>query len=288
MDISSSEIKIFQRKILTWYKIHERDLPWRRTRDPYKILISEIMLQQTQVPRVIQKFNEWIEKFPTLTSLARSSTADVLASWSGLGYNRRAVNLKRTAEILMNEYNGRFPDSEKELLWLPGIGKYTANAILCFAFNKQVAVVDINIKKVIIVEFLRKRTVGRGGVVLQDVSREIDQLDDALAWKIAQQLLPVGLAYEWNQALMDYSSSVLKKEKIFIPKQSPFKGSRRYYRGKILKLVLAQKTIHISALEDLLEDDFSGKSTGMLESILDELQKEKFIIIENRVIRFVN
>lgn len=276
MEISTSEIKEFQNKILSWYKIHERDLPWRKTREPYHILISEIMLQQTQVPRVIQKYKEWLEKFPTIVSLAQSSTAEVLQYWSGLGYNRRAINLKRTAEIIVDEYNGEFPDTEKELLALPGIGKYTAHAVMCFAFNKQVPVVDINVKKVIIVEFMRKRNNER--ILLQDAPKQDEKLDDAVAWEIAEKLLPVGLAYEWNQALMDYSSAVLKNEKIHIPKQSKFIGSRRYYRGKILKLLLARKSVDIDDLGTSIKDDFSENDEAMINGIVAELEKEKFII----------
>ena len=162
--LMSSEVKKFQQKILDWYEKNKRDLPWRRTRDPYKIWISEIMLQQTQVSRVIPKYEAWLEKFPTVASLAKAKTADVLAMWSGLGYNRRALNLKKTAERVVNEFGGKFPRDEKLLRSLPGIGEYTAGALLCFAFDEQIAVVDTNIRKVILTQFLNlPRHSGNGG-----------------------------------------------------------------------------------------------------------------------------
>src|SRR5579859_5618795 len=126
MDISQEQIKHFQKEILAWYKIHKRDLPWRRTRDPYRILISEVMSQQTQIVRVISKYETWLEAFPTIQNLATAKTSRVLQLWSGLGYNRRALNLKKASEILVKDYSGRFPQTEKELVTLPGIGKYTA------------------------------------------------------------------------------------------------------------------------------------------------------------------
>ncbi len=192
--------------------------------------------------------------------------------------------MKRTAEIIANEYHGKFPDSEKELMLLPGIGKYTAHAVMCFAFNKQVSVVDINVKKVIIVEFMRKQHIEQQGIILHDAPQQNEKLDDALAWEIAEKLLPVGLAYEWNQALMDYSSSMLKKEKIHIPKQSKFVGSRRYYRGKILKLLLAQKSTQVLSIYTQLKDDYSENNQEIFDSIIAELEKEKFIVKKKKKI----
>src|SRR5260221_6037221 len=202
--ISKQKITSFQKQILDWYAKNQRDLPWRRTRDPYRILISEVMSQQTQLSRLMPKYLAWLEKFPTVHDLAQAKISDVLHSWSGLGYNRRALNLKKTAEIISKQYHGEFPHSEKDLLSLPGIGEYTARAVLCFAFDQQIAVVDTNVRKVILTRF---------AVSEKEIS------------EIAGVLLPVGKAYEWNQALMDYAAAVLKKEKIPIPKQSKFIGS---------------------------------------------------------------
>ena len=162
MDLSPQEIKQFQTKILDWYKVNKRDLPWRQIRfnislqqrDPYKILLSEVMAQQTQISRVILKYESWLEAFPTIQDLAKASVSNILVYWTGLGYNRRALNLKKTAEIIVNQYDGKFPREESELLKLPGIGQYTARALLCFGFNEQIAVVDTNIRKVILTQFI--------------------------------------------------------------------------------------------------------------------------------------
>jgi A/G-specific adenine glycosylase len=164
--LSKENILAFQNEILSWYEQNRRDLPWRQTRDPYKILVSEVMLQQTQVNRVIPKFEAWLKAFPAVTDLAKAPTTEVLRLWSGLGYNRRALNLKTTAVVVSETYNGKFPKTEKELLALPGIGIYTARAILCFAFNQQVAVVDTNVKKVILTKFMTKKK--QAGIALRD------------------------------------------------------------------------------------------------------------------------
>lgn len=240
MLLSSQEVAAFQKKILEWYEKNQRALPWRENRDPYRILISEVMLQQTQVNRVIEKYQEWMLAFPTLESLAQASTRDVLSHWSGLGYNRRALFLHQLAQFLVEKskktvvleqsdrnsakqknvspsegsYQGLqpfqddilWPQTEKELQSLPGIGKYTSRALLCFAFDHQVAVVDTNIKKIILTQFsgLENAT-----------EKEIEE--------IATALLPARKAYEWNQALMDYASAELKS--IVHPrvtKQKPF------------------------------------------------------------------
>jgi A/G-specific adenine glycosylase len=269
MQLTSSEIRKFHKKILEWYAVHKRDLPWRHTRDPYKILVSEIMLQQTQVPRVIPKYEIWLEKLPTIESLAKAKTSEVLSLWSGLGYNRRALNLKKTAEIIGNVYKGNFPDKEKELLKLPGIGKYTARAILSFAFDKQVAVVDTNVRKVILTKFRNIK------------EKEIQS--------IADQILPKGKAYDWNHALMDYASTVLKREILQSrTKQSKFVGSNRYYRGKILKLLLKQKRIKIEELGLKIKEDYTKDDEKRLWKIIEDLRSEGFITIKNNIITIVS
>jgi A/G-specific adenine glycosylase len=254
--MTPKEIKIFQDGILTWYAAHQRDLPWRKSRDPYRILVSEIMLQQTQVNRVMPKFTLWFEKFPTVHDLAKAKVSDVLALWSGLGYNRRALNLKKTAQIVSEKYNGKFPDNEKELLALPGIGQYTARALLCFAFNQQVTVIDTNVRKVILIR-------------LQVPEKDIPMT--------AEKILPKGKAYEWNQALMDYSSAMLKEHKIAIPKQSKFIGSHRYYRGQILKKLLEKKEIELKELGNLIKKDYSEKEYKWLNGLVLELKDEGFV-----------
>src|SRR6266513_4219730 len=136
-------------QLLSWYKQEQRDLPWRATNDPYAILVSEIMLQQTQVDRVLPKYEQFLTTFPTLADLAQASTADVISVWVPLGYNRRAVNLQSIARQVLAEYDGRIPDTIDGLLQLKGVGRYTAGAIACFAYRKQVAIVDTNIRRVL-------------------------------------------------------------------------------------------------------------------------------------------
>lgn len=254
--LPTKQIRAFQKEILDWYKGNKRDLPWRHSRDSYNILVSEVMLQQTQVDRVIPKFLAWMTHFPTLASLAAAATRDVLLYWSGLGYNRRALYLQRLAQEVVKNHNGIFSQDEKELMQLPGIGRYTARALLCFAFDQQIAVVDTNIRKVILVHFKKYIT------------------NDADIQKIATELLPVGKAYEWNQALMDYASANLKKEKIPIPKQSPFKKSKRFYRGQVIRLLL-RKNAPAQELFDSIENLGIEKSAFL--SILKDMKNEGLI-----------
>src|SRR5215210_6837684 len=135
--------------ILAWYRRTHRDLPWRHTRDPYHILVSEVMLQQTQVDRVIPKYRAFLQRFPTLADLAVAPAGEVIRAWAGLGYNRRALNLQRTAQAVRDEYGGKFPDTPEALRRLPGVGPYTAGAVACFAFEQDVAFMDTNIRRVI-------------------------------------------------------------------------------------------------------------------------------------------
>jgi len=289
--IPKQKIPSFQKHILDWYHKNQRDLPWRKTRDPYNILISEVMSQQTQLSRVVPKYEVWMKKFPTVQDLAQSSVAEVLEYWSGLGYNRRALNLKKAAEKIVREFNGVFPQTEKELTSLPGIGKYTARAVLCFAFDEQVTVVDTNVRKVILTQFFNNSGEGGNSKILQISDAEITPLSritDSEINEIAEQLLPKGKAYEWNQALMDYAASVLKKEKIPIPKQSKFIGSHRYYRGQILKLLLQKKSVAIEEIGSFIKKEYTHDEKEWLQKLLDELVDEGFILIENDTIELVS
>lgn len=289
--ISKEKILALQKKILDWYLVNKRDLPWRKTRDPYCILISEVMSQQTQLSRVVPKYEAWLEKFPTVQSLAKANVSEVLRYWSGLGYNRRALNLKRTAEKIVSDYNGVFPKEEKDLLALPGIGKYTARAILCFAFNQQIAVVDTNIRKVVLTQILDRYFGERSDsriLILSDSGRApLARMTEKEIEIIAQQLLPKGKAYEWNQALMDYSAAVLKKEKIPIPKQSKFMGSHRYYRGQILKVLLQKQKVPIEQLGFFIKKGYTIEEREWLQKLLDEMIGEGFITRKNDVIQLV-
>src|SRR6266702_8807355 len=149
IDISQKNGRAFRRSLLRWYRQHGRDLPWRRTRDPYAILVSEFMLQQTQVATVLSYYNKWLRRFPDFATLAHASEASVLHAWQGLGYYARARNLLATAEIVVNRYGGHFPHEIVRMRELPGIGRYTANAIATFAFDQSVPIVEVNTARVL-------------------------------------------------------------------------------------------------------------------------------------------
>ncbi len=185
------------RLLLNWYALEGRaDLPWRQTRDPYAILVSEIMLQQTQVERVIPKYHAFLERFPTLVALAEATTADVIRAWAGLGYNMRAVRLQQVARQAVSDYGGSLPTSVEGLLALSGIGRYTAGAIACFSFGQQVATVDTNIR----------RTLWRIFRGVEPAAWPATANRDALS--LAEWALPDGQAYDWQQALMDLGATI--------------------------------------------------------------------------------
>lgn len=226
--ISTLQKEQFQNHIFTWWEKNKRDLPWRNTRNPYHIHISEVMLQQTQVARALPKYQEFIKLFPTVQNLAKAKTSDVIIAWKGMGYNRRALYLKKTAEAICHEYNGIYPQDEQKLLNLPGLGKYTTRAILVFAYNKQLAFVDTNIKQIIEHYFFKQAPTS---------AKEIQH--------VADQILPQGKAWDWHQALMDYGalelSVITKKNKLKKPKSNriliPFQDTNRYIRGRIMDMV---------------------------------------------------
>ncbi len=185
------------RLLLDWYGREGRaSLPWRQTRDPYAILVSEVMLQQTQVERVIPKYYAFLERFPTLAELAEASTADVIRAWAGLGYNTRAVRLQQVARQAMSDFGGALPASVEGLLALSGVGRYTAGAVACFAFGQQVATVDTNIR----------RTLWRLFRGVEPAEWPASANREALA--LAEWALPVGRAYDWQQALMDLGATI--------------------------------------------------------------------------------
>ncbi len=183
------------KKVLVWFERSARDLPWRHTRDPYHILVAEMMLQQTQVERVLPRYAAFLATFPTLHDLAAASTADVIKLWAGLGYNRRAVNLQRIACIVRDEYAGQFPRHVEELQKLPGIGPYTSGAIACFAFEQDVPCIDTNIRRVLV----------RCFTALNDVE---PMPNNRTLYTLAQSLIPVGQGWMWNQAIMEIGATV--------------------------------------------------------------------------------
>ena len=149
MALDGQQKRQFQQRLSQWYRRYGRDLPWRRTTDPYAILVSEVMLQQTQVERVLEFYRRFLARFPTVAVLAAASVDDVLTAWQGLGYYRRARNLHLAAQQIMERHQGVFPDTFEEVAALPGVGRYTAGAVLCFAFGKRAPILDTNVQRVL-------------------------------------------------------------------------------------------------------------------------------------------
>ena len=198
--------RVFVRKLLIWYKKAARELPWRETRNPYAILVSEFMLQQTQVSRVLEYFPRFMARFPSIDALARSRPKAVMEQWDGLGYYARASNLHALARLVRTTMAGRLPDSPEELQKLPGVGRYTAGAVACFAYEKAVPAVDTNVKRVL--------------------SRAFKPKD---VWKLAQRIMPRDgkRAWQFNQAMMELGALVCTAR---VPKcqDCPVKNHCRY------------------------------------------------------------
>ena len=255
------DIPSFQKKVLTFYKKNGRTLPWRATQNPYKILVSEIMLQQTQVDRVVPFYTTWIQTWPTIQSLARASARDVLRKWMGLGYNNRALNLLKTAHIIAREFDGDVLTAMQHHSRLPGIGPYTASAVQIFSANADLVTVDTNIRRLLIHEFsLTKPT-------------------DQELWKLADACLPRGQSRDWHNALMDYGQVLTSRRTGIRPKtqQSAFEGSDRQLRARILRLLL-DKPVTLAALTKTL--DTEGKRLGR---ILAGMQRDGIIQGKKRI-----
>ncbi len=185
----------FRRRLLAWYRRHGRDLPWRRTSDPYHILVSEVMLQQTQVDRVLPKYTEWLEKYPSLEALAAAPEHEVAETWYPLGYNIRPRRLQAIAREAVARYGGRLPSDHATLISFKGIGAYTAGAIRSFAFGERAAILDTNVARVLFRVF-----VGRGDPRRHATRRRL--------WAIAETLVPTRHVFDFNQALMDFGAMV--------------------------------------------------------------------------------
>lgn len=268
--MSKTDIASFQKRVLNYYKTHGRhSLPWRKTHDPYKILVSEIMLQQTQVDRCISKYREFLTAFPTVTVLASASLQDVLRVWSGLGYNRRGKMLHDAAKSIITNHKGQLPKTIRRLESLPGVGPYTAAAVMAFAYNEPVLMIETNIRSVFLHEFFRKH----------------EQVSDSEIVPFLEHSLDRKNAREWYAALMDYGS-FLKKEhpnpsrkSTHHVKQSRFEGSLRQVRGAILRR-LTQGSVQQQKL--ISELDFLPEKVNQA---LNALTKEGIVTISRNRIR---
>ena len=258
--LSNARIISFQKIVYKHFAEFGRDLPWRKTSDPYHILISEVMLQQTQVDRVIGKYTAFIKAFHDFKTLAMASLEQVYAVWQGLGYNRRALSLKKMAEIIIEKHEGKLPATEEELTALPGIGKATAASIAAFGFNKPSLFIETNIRTVFIHHFFKNR----------------DAVDDPEILALLTQTLDKTNPRKWYSALMDYGAMLKKKHRnpsrnsAHYVKQSRFEGSRRQVRGAILKTLLNAEPLTENGIAQKLPDSIKID----MKEILDEMCNE--------------
>ena len=258
---SNEVIAAFRDVIYSYYKRTKRKFPFRENITPYKVVVSEIMLQQTQTNRVAEKFIEFIKKFPDFKSLSQASVEKLLSTWQGLGYNRRAIALKKIAERIMNEFNGDVPKDLELLTSLPQIGHNTASSILSFAYNIPTYFIETNIRRVYIYFFFPGKS----------------QINDKEIMEIVKITIDKDNPRDWYYALMDFGVMLkkahpeLNKRSIHYRKQSKFDGSTRQVRGKILKLLL-EKPLSTNDIIDKI--NFERKK--VLE-ILNTLKKEGFI-----------
>lgn len=220
------DVKAFRALVWKYYRAHGRhNLPWRKTKNPYRILVSEVMLQQTQVPRVVEKYKEFLKKFPTVRALAGASLADVLRVWNGLGYNRRGKYLHDAALMIVSEHGGVFPREYPGLRSIPGVGQYTANAVRVFAYNEPEVLIETNVRTAIIYHFLREKK----------------NIQDSEIEKLAAQAAVGQDPREWHSALFDYGAHLkltgirTNGQSGHYTKQSKFEGSLRQIRGAILR-----------------------------------------------------
>ncbi|MDD1657586.1 MAG: A/G-specific adenine glycosylase [Methanomicrobiales archaeon] len=256
------EREAFRRSVWTFFRERGRTFPWRETRDPFAILVSEYMLQQTQVGRVEEMFPGFMARFPDAATLARAPLRDVLAAWQGLGYNRRAVALHRAAALLVGRYGGRIPADRDALLSLPGVGPSTAAGVMAFAFNRPVVLLETNIRRVFLHHFFPGRNLVPDREILPLVEATLDRDHPR----------------EWYWALMDLGSELRRlpdnpnrRSPAYRP-QSPFDGSDRQIRGQILRILLR---------EGILDQGEAAAATGCtparVERILAEMEREGFL-----------
>lgn len=254
------ENKEFQRLLAQKGEELYRTMPWREDTRPYYVLVSELMLQQTQVPRVVPKFEAFIGAFPNETALAKATLADVITLWQGLGYNRRAKFLHEAAKMIVNEYAGIFPSTEADILRLPGVGKNTAGAILAYAFNTPAIYVETNVRTVYIHHFFADNFAVHDKQIIEQLEATIDKNNPRLFY---QNLMDYGTWLK-SQGVRNISQSRHYR------KQSPLKGSIREVRGQIIKL-LSASNYGEQELRDILKADHR------FDAALDGLVKDKLV-----------
>lgn len=260
--LTHREILEFRKKVYQFYHRHRRDLPWRNTHDPYTILVSEVMLQQTQVERVCERFDRFLARFPEFSTLADAGLVEVLSEWQGLGYNKRAISLHRTARLVMAEYGGALPEDERTLASFPGIGKVTAASLLAFVFNRPSVVIETNIRRVFLHCFFKGECKVSDAEIRPLVAVTCDRENPR----------------EWYYALMDLGSMLKRnvpnpnRRSTHYRRQPPFAGSDRMVRGKILAILLKERRVEKSAIPLML-----GIGEERSARILATLEEEGFL-----------
>lgn len=263
--LNQKEIQAFQTTIWDYYHTNGRKLPWRETSNPYLIFVSEVMLQQTLVPTVLKKYPAFISRFPTFQDLAEAPFSDLLRLWKGLGYNRRALNLQKSSQIIVEKFNGELPRTVEELDELPGIGNATACSIIAFAFNLPVVFIETNIRRVYIHHFLNQK----------------DNIPDSEIIPFVEKTLDTKNVREWYWALMDYGSYLAKivpnpnRKSRHYNRQSTFAGSDRQIRGQILSLLLESNPYSKKKIMKSLNQD-----PDRITEILMDLEKDHMIKIK--------
>lgn len=260
----------FAERVWEHYRERGRDLPWRQTTDPYAVLVSEVMLQQTQVARVVPKYAEFLDALPDVSALAAAPLEDVLRVWQGLGYNRRAANLKRAAALIVEEHDGRVPDTLAELMALPGIGHATAAQVLAFAFGVGVPFIETNIRSVYLHEFFE----------------DAEDVPDSALLPLVEATLDRERPREWYWALMDYGTHLKatranpSRRSRHHSRQSRFEGSNRQLRGRVLSELVRTS----GSAEDTLAQavGFSGER---VRDALAALQSEGLVVSDGMLWR---
>jgi len=275
-----------QDRVLKWFDEHGRSFPWREHRDPYQTLVAEVMLQQTQTGRVAPAYGTFLAKFPDVRTLAHASAMEVIQAWRGLGYNRRAVDLQRSAQAIEQKHGGVVPSDLKTLRALPGVGEYSASAVACFAYDRQVPVVDVNVRR-----------------VLSRAARATDELPLDETRRVAAEWLAPAEAYRWNQALMDVGAMICRIDTPLCaqcplkltceyrargmnkgprperrPKQAPFKGSSRQKRGGIIDHLrdTAGEGVSLSVLAKVIHPGGDRDLTWLVE-LLEGLERDGLV-----------
>ncbi len=278
-----------QRAVLRWYSAHGRKLPWRGEVDPYIVLVSEIMLQQTQVPRVLTKLPVFLAAFPSMGHLAAAAQREVVDAWRGMGYNNRAVRLHRLARTVIEKHGGELPPNAEALRALPGIGRYTSHAILAFAYRQAVPVVDVNIRRLLSRLFWRMTDTGA-------------VRSEGEVWDVAEALVPETKAYDWNQALMDIGATICTARsprctacpvaawcrsahrlRPPVPSARRSEPSRfgipnRAHRGRVVEALRGRRrSVPLTVLGPLVSPEFSGADLAWPRKLVEGLERDGLV-----------